>query len=58
MEKQNKPTWEVQQSQEGIITEAEWEENQPSFYDLAEQNGTLMYYQYDSEGNDISAEDY
>jgi hypothetical protein len=32
--------------------------HQPSFYDLAEQNGTLIYYQCDSNGNDIEAEDY
>ena len=35
-----------------------FEDHQPSFYDLAEQNGTLIYYQCDSEGNDISPEDY
>ena len=58
METQNKPTWEVQQSQEGIIAEAEWEENQPSFYDLVEADGTLIYHQIDSDGNNITAEDY
>lgn len=35
-----------------------WEDHQPSFYDIAEQNGTLMYYQCDGDGNDIKAEDY
>jgi len=34
------------------------EDNQPSFYDLAEADGTLMYHQIDSNGNSISAEDY
>ena len=35
-----------------------FEENQPSFYDLAEQDGTLIYYQCDSNGNDLTGEDY
>ena len=35
-----------------------FENHQPSFYDLAEQNGTLIYHQCDKSGNAIGEEDY
>jgi hypothetical protein len=35
-----------------------YENNQPSFYDLAEHDGTLIYHQIDSNGNTITPEDY
>ena len=36
----------------------EFYENQPSFYDLAEADGTLIYHQIDSNGNAITEEGY
>lgn len=39
------------------MQEESWEDNQPSFYDLAEADGTLMYYQ-ERNGELVSAEDY
>lgn len=40
--------------------ETEYGSNMPelSFYDLAEQDGTLIYHQVDSKGNAIKEEDY
>jgi hypothetical protein len=33
-------------------------DNGLSFYDFAEQDGTLIYYQIDNDGNSVRAEDY
>jgi hypothetical protein len=38
--------------------EESYEDHELSFYDLAEQDGTLIYHQIDSNGNAISEEDY
>ena len=39
------------------MQEGSWEDNQPSFYDLAEADGTLIYHQ-ERNGELVSAEDY
>jgi hypothetical protein len=38
--------------------ESEYESHELSFYDLAEQDGTLIYHQVDKNGNEIGAENY
>ena len=62
MEKTNQTAGETATESIGLTEMQEemdsFEDHQPSFYDLAEQDGTLIYHQFDGKGNAIKEEDY